>query len=318
MAGGDLGMSIFDFPSGDPIADPVTLPMPPQEESQPAYFSDQVEEARRFYLDINPASRRPLGVASGGWERCRPDYDLRRSGFFCPIIELVERGEGWLELGGREYRLRPGTVFVYGRGIAHRIRASREAGLSKYFVAIRGKGAAELLAGARIGGVFETMHPERITPIFDDLISHGLGDHLERARLCLVALQYLVMKIGDLATPYRSGEGGEAVMTYQRCRRFIEENHRRVRSVQEAAAACHIDRAYLCRLFKRFRRQTPYEYLQHLRMNAAVDLLQNRGRSVKAAAAELGFPDPYNFSRAFKRVFGVSPSGLAGGNPRQP
>jgi AraC-like DNA-binding protein len=35
--------------------------------------------------------------------------------------------------------------------------------------------------------------------------------------------------------------------------------------------------------------------------------LQNPELLVKQAAAQLGFNDPFHFSRAFKKVFGLSP-----------
>jgi AraC-like DNA-binding protein len=127
--------------------------------------------------------------------------------------------------------------------------------------------------------------------------------------MCTVALQYLVMKIANLAIPHDQ-IAPHAFATYQRCRKYIEENFLQVHTLREVATACHIDLAYLCRLFQRFGRQSPFQYLQHLRMNRAVDLLQNSNCMVKEVAQELGFSDPYNFSRAFKRVFGVYPGHL--------
>jgi len=159
------------------------------------------------------------------------------------------------------------------------------------------------------GTVRQAMHPEQLQQIFDDLVAHGLSDHAHRTRMCQIALQYLILKIADDARPHDAADTA-ATATYQRCRQFIEENYLRVHTLGEVAAGCHVDRAYLCRLFKRFRRQTPFEYLQNLKMNRAVELLQNGGRSVKQAAQELGFGDPYNFSRAFKRIFGISPQHL--------
>ena len=34
--------------------------------SEPTYFSDQISQARRFYLDLNPRPSDPLAVVSGG------------------------------------------------------------------------------------------------------------------------------------------------------------------------------------------------------------------------------------------------------------
>ena len=273
---------------------------------EPNYFSTQVSEARRFYLELNPSARRRITVTSGGWERCRPDYEIQRPGFAWSIIEFVSRGTGTLSLEGKQYDLKPGTVFVYGRGSPHCIRANAEHAMTKYFVAF--EGGAELLEECHLlpGTILNVSHPQQVQQIFDDLIQHGLSDHSNRARMCHIALQYLVMRITDLATPYGSLNTA-ALETYQRCRQFIEENYLAVHSLQEVADRCHVDSAYLCRLFKRFRRQTPFQYLQNLRMNRAVELLQEGNRSIKQTAQDLGFTDPYNFSRSFKRVFGISP-----------
>ena len=77
------------------------------------------------------------------------------------------------------------------------------------------------------------------------------------------------------------------------------------------AAACRLDAAYLCRLFRRFDHQSPYQFLMRLRMARAAELLQDANRLVKQVAHELRFSDPYHFSRAFKRVYGVPPEQIA-------
>lgn len=275
-------------------------------QSEPNYFSAQVSAARRFYLDLQSGARRRITVTSGGWECCRPDYEIRRGGFFRPIVEFVSRGAGSLELAGRTWPLRPGTVFVYGPGVPHHIRADPACGMEKYFVAFEGGGDWMEECQILPGRVLQAMHPGQVREVFDDLITHGLSDHANRARMCRVVLQYLLMKIAGGAVPGEPANTA-AMETYQRCRLYIEEHFLRVRSLAEVAEGCHVDGAYLCRLFRRFRRQSPFQYLQTLKMNRAAELLQEGGRSVKEAAEELGFGDPYNFSRAFKRIFGVAP-----------
>ena len=46
-------------------------------------------------------------------------------------------------------------------------------------------------------------------------------------------------------------------------------------------------------------------------MQRAAALLQQPGAMVKTVGAEVGFSDPFHFSRAFKRHFGISPSRVA-------
>jgi AraC family transcriptional regulator of arabinose operon len=60
-------------------------------------------------------------------------------------------------------------------------------------------------------------------------------------------------------------------------------------------------------LFKRHYGTSPMAYFSELRMQRARELLSFTKMSVKEIAAELGFDDPLYFSRAFKKVSGMSP-----------
>ena len=296
-----------DLPSTPP-GKPLHLPT---RQSEPGYFSSQVSSSNRFYLELKPKGARELTVVSGGFEHCLSDYEVRRDSFPFVTLEFISRGAGTLVLQGKTHHLRPGSVFVYGPGVSHQVTADPACAMSKFFVAITGQGALELLQECQMLApwIGQVMHPERIEQVFEDLIHHGLSDHTNRSRMCHVALQYLVMKITDHSVPHGQLTT-PAFATYQRCQKFIEENFIKLRTLRDVADACHVDHAYLCRLFQRFGRQSPIQYLQHLRMNHAADLLQNSQRMVKDVAEELGFSDPYNFSRAFKRVFGVYPGHL--------
>jgi len=277
---------------------------------EPRYFSSQISQARRFFLGLSRSGARGFVVVSGGLEHCRPDYLIDRAGFPCPVIEFVVRGAGRLEMGGRACDLTPGMVFLYGPHVPHRITADQHSPLVKYFVGFAGERAMAMVRGAglRVGSVLRAARVEQLQDIFDELIRLGLSDHAGRKKLCAIAAQYLLLKLaGDIVPPGEQDEQARA--TYERCRRHIEENYPRVRALRDVANACHVDVAYLCRLFQRFGRESPFQYLQHLRMNRAAEMLQE-GATVKAVALELGFSEPCNFSRAFARVFGVAPGYL--------
>ncbi|PTY03873.1 hypothetical protein DB347_21755 [Opitutaceae bacterium EW11] len=60
-----------------------------------------------------------------------------------------------------------------------------------------------------------------------------------------------------------------------------------------------------------FRQQTgyaPIDFVIRQRIRAACRLLDTTPQSVTQIATEVGFSDPYYFSRAFRRVMGHSPS----------
>lgn len=279
---------------------------------EPRYFSDQVFSAKRFYLRLNPSDPAPLTIISGGVEYCRPEYMINRPGFAHPIIEFVARGEGRLELRGKAHPLTAGSIFTYSRGMPHRITCDPDQPLTKYFIVLGGKAGRDLLTEYRLapGTVSRVIHPDQVQQVFDDLIRHGRDDHPDRHRICAMVAQYLIIKIGDLTVPSAGTSTSRAFATYQRCRRYIEDHYLSITNLGEVAKACHVDLAYLCRLFQRFGRERPGHYLLHLRLNRAAELIQNSDRMIKEVADELGFSDPYNFSRAFRRAFGVAPRQL--------
>ena len=277
--------------------------------SVPTFYSNQVLEAERFYLDAVGGAGQPLAVVCGGRERCGPDYRIDRTDFPFHSIEFVARGTGTLRLKGRTVALYPGRVFSYGPGVAHLITAEGPEPLVKYFVDFTGPTAAKVLCDNDLapGTAVQVASPDAVLRIFDDLIANGCSGTRHGPAICAKLVELLALKIAEAGLvddPYRTA----AFSTYQSCRQYIRDHFATLRTLEEIAESCHVDEAYLCRLFKRFDSQSPYQYLTQLKMAQAARALQRNDALIKQVAFELGFADPFHFSRAFKKVFGLSPA----------
>jgi AraC-like DNA-binding protein len=283
----------------------------------PDFFSGDVAEARRFYLDLNPPRHGPLAVVCGGVEHCTPDYTIQRSSFAYYSIEYVARGRGQVKLNRRSAPLQPGRLFSYGPGVRHQICGDAADPLVKYFVDFAGAGAAGLLrsCGLAPGSVSEVFPATALQPLFDELIQAGLQARGESVKLCAKLLECLTLRIISARAPLE-GSDTLAFATFQRCRQHIERNWLRLRTLEQIAAECHLNKAYLCRLFRRFDSQTPGQYLVRLKMNFAAERLHQPGVLVKQVAEEAGFPDPFHFSRVFRSALGLSPSAFRSRSPR--
>jgi AraC-like DNA-binding protein len=280
----------------------------PARATTPEFFSPDVSEARRFYLDLTPPAKTRLAVVCGGCEHCTPNYAIHRTTFPFYSIEYVARGSGTVKLQGRSHTLQPGRVFAYGPGIPQHISGDPTAPLVKYFVDFAGRQAGEVLrsCGLAPGRVAQVHPPNTLQALFDELIICGLRGTRHSATLCAKLLECLVLKLADAHGPT---EGAEtlAFSTYEQCQRHIQQHFRRLRTLEQIADECHVNGAYLCRLFRRYGYQSPYQHLLRLKMNLAAELLQQPGALVKSVAEKAGFGDPFHFSRAFKSVFGISP-----------
>ncbi len=115
-----------------------------------------------------------------------------------------------------------------------------------------------------------------------------------------------------LALYRRVLDGGEAQLDtraqlVRRASDHIRANNGRALTLAEVAQAVHVSPNYLTSLF-RAETGTPLgRFILVERIALASRRLRQPDASVKAVALELGFADPFTFSRAFKRVTGRSP-----------
>jgi YesN/AraC family two-component response regulator len=64
---------------------------------------------------------------------------------------------------------------------------------------------------------------------------------------------------------------------------------------------------YLCQVFKKYANANIHQYVHQLRAQRAKYLLRNSSKSVKEIAEQVGYSDPFVFSRMFKKLEGVAP-----------
>jgi len=68
--------------------------------------------------------------------------------------------------------------------------------------------------------------------------------------------------------------------------------------------------SYLCRIFKKESGTTINRYFNELKIQKAIELLKSTDLNVSQISDKLNFPNPYYFSRIFKKVTGFPPSEL--------
>jgi AraC-like DNA-binding protein len=178
----------------------------------------------------------------------------------------------------------------------------------KYFVNFVGGKAVELLRASPLSGLepVQLADPFGVIEIFEQLQYSGtmLTDFTQR--ICCLLLELLLLRISEQSITPRQATS-RAWKSYRQCRQYIESRFLTIRSAQEAAEHCNIAPEYMCRLFRRFARQTPYQMLLRLKMGRAAELLLHSDMLIKQVADAVGFADPYHFSKIFKKVHGVSP-----------
>jgi AraC family transcriptional regulator len=84
--------------------------------------------------------------------------------------------------------------------------------------------------------------------------------------------------------------------------------------LDELAAAAHVSKEHLGRLFRRRYGAGIVGALELIRLSRAAALLERSNLTVTEVAGSVGFPDPLHFSKRFRAAYGVSPRAYRAGD----
>jgi YesN/AraC family two-component response regulator len=147
-------------------------------------------------------------------------------------------------------------------------------------------------------------------------MSYGVKNYILKP----VKLEELRAALGDIgsvleededivaARVQNSAESNAATMVSE-IERFIRGHFSSEVDLETLARAFGLSPSQMCKLFRKYRDDTPVHYLTALRMNEAKRLLiQLPDLEVKEVGQLVGYSDQFYFSRTFKRATGMSPT----------
>ncbi|MBQ3123810.1 MAG: helix-turn-helix domain-containing protein [Clostridia bacterium] len=209
---------------------------------------------------------------------------------------LVFRGNGVLKTNGKEQKLVPGTLFFTYPYQSFEIDCTDE--FSYLYISFNGPGAEKLLEKFRIsknncifasfGNLTEFWMSaiRRINPSNADTLTESV-------------LLYTLSFIDST----QKADKFEAILEY------IKNNYTDpTLTILKIADIFFYNKKYLSALFLKRTDVKFKEYINNLRMQRALSLINDRSLSIAELAQSCGFSDPLYFSKVFKKATGYTPT----------
>lgn len=249
------------------------------------------------FVDINPLTF--------GWEDCDNGHAFGPASREYYLIHYIISGCGVFERNGRTYPLSKGSMFLIRPYELTFYKADDTTPWSYIWIGFTGRQVPVLLEESG----FASDSCILCMPSLRDLFL-GLK---ESVNLRHSAESFLCSKIYELFSQLQeefhpSFRGNSALMYSKRARDYIMANYAYQISIESIARMLGIDRRYLCRVFAKQFGETPQNFLVNYRLQKASVFLSKYGYSVSEAARSTGYEDIYNFSKMFKKKYGVPPS----------
>lgn len=102
-------------------------------------------------------------------------------------------------------------------------------------------------------------------------------------------------------------ENGRDTERIRRIMEYIREHYAEKITLEDLAEQIHLCRSESCRLFKRYMKESMFDYLLDYRIERSLEFLRRSDLDVTQIAGQAGFASPGYYSKIFKRKMGCTP-----------
>jgi AraC-like DNA-binding protein len=265
---------------------------------------------------VADARRHPLGmglhaIRLGWFPRARGHGIARPLGHEEWILIFCTGGKGWVEMDGRRFPVGKREAFLIPANKPHAYAADADDPWSIHWAHFSGTSAASyasMLPAREYVLAVPVADSQEIAKMFREchrLMSRG---HTERTLLLVSHVLRHVLGLLFFQTGRSPGAGSRAIAhDLSKSIEFMRAHVTRSLTLRELSRHAGLSPARYSALFREQTGSSPVEHHIRLRMQAACHCLDTTALSVKEVAAELGYDDPYYFSRIFQKILGCSP-----------
>ncbi len=247
----------------------------------------------------------------GWYPSAKYHYRERPQGAEEHILIFCTQGRGWYEINGERRIIEGNEVLLIPRGMAHNYGADDTTPWSIHWVHFVGNEADFYVYHLPIGEYKLSVEPlcaQTLTQLFTECYDSFVGGFLlYRFIYCAQVLHHLLGVLFFNNSSFSPVQRTSQFHSVEETLRFLHQNLHRVVSLGEMSDHAGLSTSHFSFLFKQQTGYSPMDYFIHLKMQRACTMLSFSQKTIHEIAYEIGYGDPYYFSRIFKKIIGVSP-----------
>jgi AraC family transcriptional regulator, arabinose operon regulatory protein len=260
---------------------------------------------------VHPMLQPMIPTDIGWYPHAQHHYREREAGADEHILLFCSAGKGWFDIGGKHQSLEAHQAMLIPRHVPHVYGADEGTPWSIHWVHFSGTEADFFVHHLPPGEYKLLVDPERLIAVeqlFRECYESFVGGFvLHRLIYCAQILRHLLALLFFNNNYFSPVERAIHTQSIEPTLRFLRENIHSSLTLQAMADHAGLSISHFSFLFRQQTGHSPMDYFIHLKIQHACTLLSLTSRTIQEIGYEIGYDDPYYFSRIFKKVIGVSP-----------
>ncbi|GIM29145.1 AraC family transcriptional regulator [Clostridium polyendosporum] len=245
-----------------------------------------------------------------GQAQCKPSHSFGPAVRPNYLLHFVLSGKGHYHVGDKPHLIQKNQGFLIYPNVVTYYEAGEKDPWSYIWIGFNGEKADTYLGYAGLNKeslIFQCENGELLKKYVEDMLAHNTLSSTDELRLQgLLFLFFSAITKNTLITAKERGNNTNIYVT--KAIEFIQNNYFNDIKVKDIANYVCLNRSYFTTLFQNTVKQSPQQYLSNFRITRAAEMLTLTNLSIGDIARSCGYIDSLIFSKAFKKVKGVSPS----------
>ncbi|TBL71177.1 helix-turn-helix domain-containing protein [Paenibacillus thalictri] len=234
-------------------------------------------------------------------------------------VWLIIKGKGSFTINGTHYPAEPGKIFFFSPGMVVERGTDPDNPIEYYFLRFHYTETYEEKeqwihrpacdCPFPLDGMYTLLNTPQLIYLMEQLeILWKRRGHMTAMRRKILLQEFFLALISDFRAQKMAGATTSAIELTQD---YMVGHYKEPLTLEGLAAMAGLSVSHYSRLFKKFIGYSPIDYLTHLRVDRAKELLVLSDYRLKSIAGSVGYSDEFYFSRIFKKMTGMSPRDYA-------
>ena len=221
---------------------------------------------------------------------------------------FVVNGEGNFLFRDEKYHIRTGDLVIIPPYMEHTEQSIKNTPLEYYVIGVEGISFQPADEETCVQVFCNFSNKSLISDLFAQMLYEVRNPSYGSDKICHDLLEILILRI----VRYQHVIPVPITSTYMtkecaRIKEYLDINYSEPITLDTLTELTHMNKYYMAHSFAKYTGQSPIQYLNQRRMEAACTLLKDTDHSISSISSTVGFSSQSYFTQAFRKKYGMTP-----------